>query len=68
MCLKVQVYQCTHPSGVRLRSYIIIMGLVFTLGTLAQVGAYPKEIGNTVRNPLDQWRSQGELLGGTEQP
>jgi len=29
------------------------MGLLFTLGTLAQVGARPKEIENTPRKPLD---------------
>ena len=34
-------------------SYIVIMGLIFTLGILAQVGACPKEMENTIRNPLD---------------
>ena len=34
-------------------SYIVIMGLIFTLGILAQVGACPKEMGNTVTNPMD---------------
>ena len=53
MCLKVQVYQCIHPSGVQLRSYIVIMGLIFTFGTLAWVGACSKEMENTVRNLLD---------------
>jgi hypothetical protein len=33
--------------------YEVIVGLIFTLGTLAQVGAHPKEIENTPREPLD---------------
>jgi hypothetical protein len=35
------------------RSYVIAMGLLFILETLAQVGACTKEMGNTSRNPLD---------------
>ena len=35
------------------RSYVIIMRLLFILGILAQVGAHPKEMKNTSRNPLD---------------
>jgi hypothetical protein len=35
------------------RSYIIVMFLLFIIGTLTQVGACPKEIENSPRNPLD---------------
>jgi hypothetical protein len=34
-------------------SYTIVMGLLAILGTLAQVGAHPKEMENPPRNPLD---------------
>jgi hypothetical protein len=34
-------------------SYVFVVGLIFTLGTLPQVGARPKEMENTPRNPLD---------------
>jgi hypothetical protein len=33
------------------RSYVIVMGLLFILEILVQVGAPPKEMGNTPRNP-----------------
>jgi hypothetical protein len=36
-----------------IQSYVIVMGLLFILGILAQVGAFPKEMENTPRNPLD---------------
>jgi hypothetical protein len=35
------------------RSYTIVMGLLAILGTLAQVGAHPKEMENPPRKPLD---------------
>jgi len=34
-------------------SYVVVMGLLFTLGTQAQVGAHPKEMENKPRKPLD---------------
>jgi hypothetical protein len=38
---------------VSIRSYTIVMGLLFILGTLAQVGAHPKDLKNPSRKPLD---------------
>jgi hypothetical protein len=35
------------------RSYTVVMGLFFILGTLAQVGARPKDLENPPRKPLD---------------
>jgi hypothetical protein len=34
-------------------SYTVVMGLFFILGTLAQVGARPKDLENPPRKPLD---------------
>jgi len=34
-------------------SYTVVMGLLFILGTLAQVGAHPKDLENPPRKPLD---------------
>jgi hypothetical protein len=34
-------------------SYTVVMGLLATLGTLAQVGEHPKEMENPPRKPLD---------------
>ena len=42
--LKVQVHQ---------NCYVIVTGLLFTIGTLAQVGAYPIKLENTSRRSLD---------------
>ena len=39
--------------AISVRSYDIVMGLLFILGTLAHVGASPKEMRNTPRSPLD---------------
>jgi hypothetical protein len=38
---------------ISVESYVIIMDLLFTHGTLAQVRACPKEMENTPRKPLD---------------
>jgi hypothetical protein len=38
---------------ISVKSYVIIMGLLFIHGTLAQVRACPKEMENTPRKPLD---------------
>jgi hypothetical protein len=63
--------------AVSARGYAIIMGLLFILGILAQVGARPREMENTPRNPLDVL-TLGHLLrdqqgrpsqaGGTQHP
>ena len=42
-----------HAVVVSAGSYIIIMSLLFILGTLAQVEARPKEMENSPRKPLD---------------
>ena len=42
-----------HSAIVSAGSYIIVMGLLFIFGILAQVGAPPKEVGDTPRSPLD---------------
>ena len=42
-----------HVVAISTRSYVIIIGLLFTLGTLAQVGACPKEMNNTQRKSLN---------------
>jgi hypothetical protein len=34
-------------------SYTIVVGLLFILGTLAQVGAHPKDLENPPRKPSD---------------
>jgi hypothetical protein len=34
-------------------NYTIVMGLLFILGTLAQVGAHPKDLENPSRKPLN---------------
>src|SRR6185503_4652230 len=44
MFLKVQVHQSC---------YVIVTGLLFTIGTLAQVGAHPMKMKNTSRKSLD---------------
>ena len=35
-----------HVVAIYVESYVVIMGLLFNLGTLAQVGARPKEMEN----------------------
>ena len=42
--LKVQIHQ---------NFYIIVTGLLFIIGTLAQVGAHPIKLENTSRRSLD---------------
>ena len=42
-----------HSTIVSAGSYIVVMGLLFILGILAQIGATPKEMGDTPRSPLD---------------
>ena len=42
-----------HSAVVSAGSYIVVMGLLFILGILAQVGAPPKEVGDKPRSPLD---------------
>jgi hypothetical protein len=39
--------------AISVRSYTIVMGLLAIHGTLGQVGAHPKEMENSPRNPLD---------------
>ena len=46
---KSPIYSVTVSAG----SYTIVMGLLFILGTLAQVGAHPKDLENPPRKPLD---------------
>jgi hypothetical protein len=42
-----------YSVAISAESYIVVMGLLFILGTLAQVGAHPKELENSPRKPLD---------------
>ena len=42
-----------HSAIVYAGSYIVVMGLLFIPGILAQVGAPPNEVGDTPRSPLD---------------
>jgi hypothetical protein len=42
-------YSITVSAG----SYTVVMGLLFILGTLAQVGAQPKNLENPPKKPLD---------------
>jgi len=46
---KSPIYSVAVSAG----SYTIVMGLLFILGTLAQVGAHPKDLENPPRKPLD---------------
>ena len=41
-----------HAVAISARSYVVVMDLLFTLRTLAQVGACPKEMENKPRKPL----------------
>ena len=52
-CLIGMVFKSSrHSAIVSAGSYIVVMGLLFILGILAQVGAPPKEVGDTPRSPL----------------
>jgi hypothetical protein len=45
--------QSRYSVIISIRSYTVIMGLLFILGTLAQVGAHPKDLENPPRKPLN---------------
>ena len=42
-----KVFKSSIHSIVSAESYVVVMGLIFTLGILAQVGAYLKDVNNT---------------------
>jgi hypothetical protein len=42
-----------YSVAVSVGGYTVIMGLLFILGTLVQVGAHPKDLENPPRKPLD---------------
>jgi len=42
-----------HSTIVSAGSYVVIMGLIFTLGILAQVGARSREVENIQKNLFD---------------
>jgi hypothetical protein len=42
-----------HSAVVSARSYVVVMGLIFTLGMLAQVGERHREVENTQKKLFD---------------
>jgi hypothetical protein len=42
-----------YPVIVSVESYTVVIGLLFILGTLTQVGAHPKDLESPPRKPLD---------------
>ena len=48
-----KVFKSSRHSIVSAGSYVVVMGLIFTLGILAQVGACLKDMDNTFRIAQD---------------
>ena len=47
------VFKSSRHSIVSAGSYVVVMGLIFTLGILAQVGAQSREVENIQKNIFD---------------
>jgi len=53
-----------HSIIISAGSYVVVMGLIFTLGILAQVGAYLKDVNNTFGMAQDVGDQQGHPSQG----